>query len=316
LGKNQKGDSMIKPFVPFLPMEPKMCREPFDDANTGFQVKWDGIRILAHIKAGQIQLYNRKKHVRTYQYPEIAQALKALINQDVILDGEVIALKEGKPSFPQVIRRDFAQDAGTIKYLTRLIPVTYVVFDIVYYNEDLTSRTFKFRDELLKSLTFSKDPVVVTDTVYERGTALFSVVKETGLEGIVAKKLESLYRIGQKTSDWLKIKVFRSLTAKIGGFVCQGREVRSLLLGEYQGNEFVYLGRAASGLNQEKAYMLFEKLNKIKVSNSPFTIPSQMQINKKQPICWVKPSIEVIVEYMEFTDEGLLRHPVIKEVVL
>jgi len=305
---------MLKPFVPFLPMEPKVYREPFDDASTAFQVKWDGIRILAHLQDGQVQLYNRKKRLKTSQYPEIVQAISSLLHEDMILDGEMIALKEGKPNFRQIIRRDFAQDAATIRYLTRLIPVTYVVFDIVFYKEqDLSACSFKLRDELLKSIITSKDPLVVTDTIYEKGTALFSVVKEAGLEGIVAKKLESPYRIGQKSADWLKIKNFRSLAAVVGGFIYEGKEVRSLLLGEFQDNDLVYLGSAASGLNQETAHILFDKLNDIKSNHCPFNPPPP--INKKQHICWVMPSFEVIVEYMELTEEGLLRHPVIKEIV-
>ncbi len=310
-----KGDCMVEPFVPFMPMEPKTCREAFDDRDTGFQVKWDGVRILAHIKDGQVQLYNRKKRLKTRQYPEIAQALKSLFNQDIILDGEMVALKEGKPNFPEIIRRDFATDTGTIKHLAKLIPVTYVLFDLVFYQDkDLTACSFKYRDELLKSLIMSKDPIVVTDTTHNHGTRLFSVVKEAQLEGIVAKKLDSPYRIGKKSPDWLKIKNFRTLAALVGGFIHEGRQARSLLLGAYQGTEFVYLGRAGSGLSREMASLLFEKLNKIKVSHCPFTV--SLQINKKEQISWVKPSVEVIVEYMEFSDDGLLRHPVIKEVII
>ncbi|NLZ51621.1 MAG: DNA ligase [Thermoanaerobacteraceae bacterium] len=305
---------MVKPFVPFLPMEPKICREPFDDIKTAFQVKWDGVRILAHFKDGEVVLFNRKKRVRTDQYPEVAQALKTLINFNIILDGEMVALKDGKPNFPEILRRDFAVDAGTIKYLSNIIPVTYVVFDIVFYKEkDLTTYSFKFRDELLKTLLPSKDPIAVTDTVYNQGTALFSVVKEAELEGIVAKKLDSPYRIGQKNSDWLKIKNFRTLTAIIGGFIYEGREVRSLFLGVFQDHDFVYVGRAGSGLNHKTSLLLFDKLNKIKANHCPFTEP--LKINKIKHICWVKPSIEVIVEYIEFTDDGLIRHPVIKEVM-
>lgn len=304
---------MVKPFVPFLPMEPKICRKPFDDINTGFQVKWDGVRILAHIKDGQVQLYNRKKNVKTSQYPEIVHKLKSLINEDIILDGEMVALKDGKPNFLQIIRRDFAKDLATIKYLAKKIPVTYVVFDIVFYrNEALTTCSFKYRDELLKSLIPSKDPIAVTDTVYNSGTALFSVVKEADLEGIVAKKLDSPYRIGQKHSDWLKIKNLKLFTAIVGGFVHEGREVRSLFLGVFQGQDFVYVGRAGSGLNQETASLLFDKLNKIKTEFCPFIQP--LPIDIKEQVCWVKPRIEVVVEYMEFTEDGLIRHPVIKQV--
>jgi bifunctional non-homologous end joining protein LigD len=305
---------MLNPHVPFFPMEPILHVEAFDDPNYGFQIKWDGVRILAHLKDGKCQLYNRKKNNRTAQYPEVTLTLANLISHDIILDGEMIALKDNKPSFSQLIRRDFAVDTATIRYLSGLIPVTYVIFDILYKNgRDLTEYPFMQRDELLKSLILSKDPIVVTDTILRRGNALFSIAKSAELEGIVAKKLDSPYRVAKKCSDWLKIKHRRSLTALIGGYIFVGREVRSLFLGVFQDNDFIYVGRAGSGLNHQSALLLFERLQEIKISHCPFTnSPKQ---GKREIVYWVRPSIEVMIEYMDFTDEGFVRHPVIKQVL-
>lgn len=306
---------MLEPYVPFFPMEPKLYREPFDDTDTGFQVKWDGVRILAHKKNGRVELYNRKKSIRTRQYPEVALALAGLISHDIILDGEMVALKDGKPSFPQLIRRDFATDAHTIKYLSKIIPITYVVFDIIFDNgKDLTAYPFRQRDELLKSLIPSKDLIVVTDTVCCHGTALFSVVKNAGLEGIVAKKLDSPYQIAKKSSDWLKIKNHRAITTLIGGYIFEGMEVKSLFLGIFQDKDFVYVGRAGSGLNRKSALLLFERLQEIKAGRCPFANPPV--ISKREAVYWVNPCVEVIIEYMDFTDAGFIRHPVIKRVTL
>jgi bifunctional non-homologous end joining protein LigD len=306
---------MLRPHIPFFPMEPMTCPKPFDDAGTGFQIKWDGVRILAHIKDGRVELYNRKKNIRTRQYPEVAFTLAGLINHDLILDGEMVALKGGKPSFPQLIRRDFAVDTSTVRYLCGVIPVTYVIFDILYNNgHDLTEYPFSQRDELLKSLIPSKDPIVVTDTIHRRGTTLFSVAKSAELEGIVAKKLDSPYRIAKKSSDWLKIKNRRSLTALIGGYFFEGREVRSLFLGVFQDKDFIYVGRAGSGLNRQSALLLLERLQGIKTNRCHFTNPPE--VGKREVAYWVNPSIEVMIEYMDFTDEGYVRHPVIKQVML
>ncbi|MDD4569619.1 MAG: DNA ligase [Tepidanaerobacteraceae bacterium] len=305
---------MLEPHVPFFPMEPITCPKPFDDVNTGFQIKWDGVRILAHIKDGRVELFNRKKNIRTRQYPEVAFTLAELISHNIILDGEMVALKGGKPSFTQLIRRDFATDTDTIRYLKRKIPVTYVVFDIIYNNgTDLTEYPFNWRDQLLKSLITSKDPIVVTDTILHRGTTLFSVVKSAELEGIVAKKLDSPYRIAKKNSDWLKIKNRRTLAALIGGYIFEGREVRSLFLGVFQDKDFIYVGRAGSGLNRQSALLLFEKFQKIKTSHCPFINPPE--IGRREVVYWINPSIEVMIEYMDFTDEGYVRHPVIKQVM-
>ena len=305
---------MLEPYAPFFPMEPMNCREPFDDTGTGFQIKWDGVRILAHLKDGHVRLYNRKQNIKTRQYPEVACALANLIEHDIILDGEMVALKGGKPSFTQLIRRDFAADISTIRYLSGKIPVTYVIFDIVYDNgKELTDYPFRWRNELLKSLLPSRDPIVITDTVLHRGTTLFSVVKSAGLEGIVAKKLDSPYRIAKKSPDWLKIKNRRTLASLIGGYIFEGREVRSLFLGIFQDKDFVYIGRAGSGINRESAILLFEKLQGITTGHCPFINPPA--VGRRKAVYWVSPCIEVMIEYMDFTDDGFVRHPVIKQIM-
>ena len=305
---------MLEPFVPFFPMEPVLCREAFDDPESGFQVKWDGVRILAHLKDGRVQLFNRKKNNRKLQYPEVVSALPSFLSNDAILDGEMVALKDGKPNFSQLIRRDFAVDPSTIKFLSKKIHVTYVVFDILYFDKkDCTNFPFHQRDELLKSLISSKDPIVVTDTYHHKGKALFSVVKNAGLEGIVAKKLDSQYQISKKSPEWLKIKNHRNLSTFVGGYFAEGREVRSLYLGIFQDKDFIYVGRAGSGINRESALILFERFKKMKTSTCPFINPPT--IAKKETPNWVNPSLEILIEYMDFTDEGYLRHPVIKQII-
>lgn len=305
---------MLKPHVPFLPMEPILHQEAFDDPDYGFQIKWDGVRILAHLKDGRAQLYNRKKNNRTVQYPEVVLKLPDIFKYDVILDGEVVTLRKGKPSFSELIRRDFATATGTIKFLIQKIPITYVVFDILYYNgKNLTAQPFRLRDELLKTLIPSKDPIVTTDTFPQKGTALFSVVKQAGLEGIVAKKLSSPYQVGKKSPDWLKVKNRRNMAAFIGGYLADGREVRSLFLGVFQDKDFLYIGRAGSGLNRELAMSLFYTLQESEIPLCPFI--NSPAIGKREVINWVNPRLEVMIEYMDFTDAGFVRHPVIKQVI-
>ncbi|MGI6424746.1 MAG: DNA ligase [Tepidanaerobacteraceae bacterium] len=306
---------MVEPLIPFSPMEPKSFKEAFDDPNYGFQIKWDGVRILAHINEGKIELFNRKKNIRTKQYPEIVSALPQIFKKNVILDGEMITLQRGKPSFSQLIRRDFATDIKTIKKLTEKIPITYVVFDILYNDvNDLTSEPFNIRDKLLKSLIKPMESIVVTDTFPYKGKGLFSVIKEAELEGIVAKKLDSNYQIGKKSSSWLKIKNWRTLNTFIGGYLTEGIEIRSLYLGTFENGDFVYIGRAGSGINRQQSLELFESLQNSISVNCPFV--NQPAVAKSENPTWVNPSIEVIIKYMDFTDDGHIRHPVIKKVLL
>lgn len=291
-------------------MEPKIWPEPFDDEDYAFQVKWDGTRILAHIGEGRVELFNRKGRRRTEQYPEVVEALRDLITSDAILDGEIIALGEdGKPSFHQVMRRDRSSETSTISYLRRTLPVTFVIFDVLVLDgEELFSNPFRKRDEILKSLIKSQDPVVVTDTFPTQGTGLFSVVESRGLEGIVAKRWDSPYIFGKKSDHWLKIKRRQKLICTVGGFTEEGSAVRSLLLGIFQGDDLVYIGRAGSGLTQDEARELHRKLSSIKTNHSPFSSP----LTLTGSIHWVKPEVKIPVEYMDLTEDGLLRHSVIK----
>lgn len=315
-GKIVFGDVMIKLFTPFIPMEPVNHPTPFDDETYGFQIKWDGTRIIAHIAPGKIQLFNRKKHIRTNQYPEITSHLSVMFGKsEIILDGEVIALIQGKPNFQQLMRRDWTTDPATIKHLISKVPVTYVVFDILYLNNNLLiDKPFRERDKILHDLVKSVDPVVLTDTFCGQGKLLFDIVKKQQLEGIVAKKLDSRYQVGKKNDKWLKIKNKRQLTATIGGFLYEGREVHSLLLGIYEDSSLIYIGRASSGLKANEARELFDRLHDLVTHSCPFSNPIPLTKHKKP--MWVKPEFNIVVEYMDFTDDGLLRHPVIKQIKL
>jgi len=195
------------------------------------------------------------------------------------------------------------------------IPVTYVVFDILYLDgKELTDLTFEARDRMLRSLIQSSEPVVATDTFLVTGTTLFDVVKQRGLEGIVAKRLDSPYEIGKKSGKWLKIKNRRLIDAVIGGYLAEGREVRSLLLGIFQDEDLIYIGRAGSGLKAAESRGLYDLLSKSRQAACPFNAPPPLAPREKP--CWVKPRVLVRVEYLDFTDEGYLRHPVIKDIDL
>lgn len=304
---------MIKPGTLFIPMEPVPHPEAFDDESFGFQVKWDGTRIVAHVD-GTVELFNRKMKRRTIQYPEVVETLsRTLSGKSAVLDGEMIALAGGRPDFHSLMRRDRASEEATVKYLSARIPVTYVVFDVLYLDgKSLTDLPFSERDRILKESLPSRDPVVVTDTFPGMGTSLFEAVKEKGLEGVVAKKLESPYEIGKKSRKWLKIKNRRTITSLIGGFLSEGKKVKSLLLGLPAGGLLLYIGRVSSGLSEEKSRLLYEALSRLAAEKCPFLqLPP---LSKKEKPVWVLPEISVEVEFLEYTEEGFLRHPVLKDI--
>ncbi|MDN5331908.1 MAG: bifunctional non-ous end joining protein LigD [Tepidanaerobacteraceae bacterium] len=304
---------MIKPGIPFIPMEPVSHPEAFDDESYGFQVKWDGTRILAHIGGG-VELFNRKMNKRTKQYPEVVGALSRFFSgKSAVLDGEMIALLGGKPDFQNLMRRDMAVDEATVKYLTLKIPVTYVVFDILYLNgKCLVDLPFSERYSMLRTCLSSSDPVVVTDTFPGMGVALFEAVKEKGLEGIVAKKLDSLYEIGKKSKKWLKIKNRRTIHCLIGGFLVDGRKLKSVIVGRMMEGELIYLGRVFIGLDEEKRKLLYDVLSRLERKDCPFAkLPP---LEKREKPVWVVPCITAEVEFLDYTSEGYLRQPVFRRI--
>ena len=288
---------------PVLPMEPMKRAEPFDDPETLFQVKWDGVRVLAYAYPEGIRLFNRRLHERTAQYPEIAEALAGL-KPGTALDGEIVALDAaGKPDFPRVLRRDFARAGANIGPLTRSVPVHYMVFDVLWLaGEELLPWPLSERQEALKALALPP-PVHKVESTAGEGKALFAAVKAEGLEGIVAKKAASPYLIGQKTELWQKIKCFRTVTALVGGYLTEGVRVRSLLVGLPEPEGLTYIGAAASGVTQQQWSLLREIFTGM-AAPCPFVrAPTAAGVH------WVRPEIKAEVRFLEYTSEGVMRAP-------
>lgn len=301
---------------PFAPMEPQPFPKPFDDPDWAFQTKWDGVRLLAHLTPGRVHLFNRHLRQRSEQYPEIAAALSSLLpDARAILDGEVIALSRGRPNFQLLLKRDLATGPRAVKAAIRQIPVYYMVFDLLYWQgKALTGLPFAGRQELLKSLRLDRMQVLITDTLVGTGTALYRAVLETGLEGVVAKRLDSPYLIGKKSRLWLKIKPKRRIIALVSGYTLKNGVVSGLLLGLYDGDRLRYIGRAGSGLREEERRLLARHLPELEVAESPFgrlTIPAGRCGRSPEEVHWVRPLLTVGLEFLEWTEEGLLRHPVI-----
>lgn len=290
-------------------MEPERREEAFDDPAYLFQVKWDGVRVLAHIdrKESGIRLFNRRLHERTRQYPEIVDVLRRLLIPDrVILDGEVVALSEGRPSFQKVLKRDWATADLSIRAGVLETPVVYVVFDLVLTDgRDLTSKRLDERQEALKEVLAGGEAVSAIDS-FDSGMALFEGVRARGLEGIVAKKRSSPYLIGEKTPYWLKIKVLQRKLCVVGGFLPGQGGTGSLLLGAHDDGKLRYIGRAGSGLSSDDVRVL----RSFAAANAPVPSPFSVtpDLGRNQAV-WVVPQITVWVEFLEWTEEGLMRHP-------
>ena len=294
---------------PVLPMEPKLWKEPFNSSEYFFQVKWDGIRIISFIQKGKIRLQSKKGWDRTLKFPELEILKKSVKAHEAILDGEVVVIKNSKPSFPMVMKRALVQNIHTIRRYAKTLPVNYILFDVIYYNgRDLSRIPLMERVDILNNILEEKEGIYIIEN-FSQGLQLFQAVTEQGLEGIVAKLKKSPYIFGKKSSYWKKIKNRRHIHCVVGGFLFKNHRLSSVLLGVYaDDNNLHYVGRAGSGLGNREMQIIKESLEEIKTDHSPFVNTPRFT---RGTVFWVKPILTVLVEYSEWTNDVKLRAPTI-----
>lgn len=291
------------------PMEPLMQEEVFDSDQFTYQLKWDGVRMLAYIDQSRVELINKRLNNRTVQYPELQVLSSLLQGRKVILDGEIVAFQESRPSFPTVMRRDSARSEQSIKLLLEEVPVSYIIFDLLMDgDQDLRALPLVQRQQRLQELVRPEASIHLIED-FPSGSSLLAAVKTANLEGIVAKRKSSHYLAGKKHRDWFKIKYRRRQACVVGGYTTRNGVANSLLLGVYQNESLHYVGRAGSGMSEKEWKEVNTVLRNLQINNSPFvTLPSILA----RETLFIGPCLVVEVEYAEWTDNMHLRSPVIK----
>ncbi len=280
--------------------------EPFDDEDSLFELKLDGIRCIAYIERGKVTLKNKRNKDVTLLYPEL-QELSACTNKKVILDGEIIVFKEGKPDFFSVQKRSLLTDAFKIRLATKAIPVHFVAFDILYIDgKDITQLPLIKRKQILNEAIKNNASISISRYILERGKDFFKLVKENDLEGIVGKKIDSFYYFGKRTKDWKKIKVMIDEDLIICGYqIDEDGNLKDLILGEYdKERKLIYRGKVYLGISREekKTILDFAQDNTLKKA----TFPGQASA------VWIKPELVGTVHYMQKTKTKSMRQPVWK----
>ncbi|OME97536.1 DNA ligase [Paenibacillus amylolyticus] len=299
---------MFKPLIPFEPISR-------DTLPTGpqwiAQIKWDGVRMLAYEDGQELRLVNRRLHDRTAQYPELVTPRNLCSGSSYILDGEVIALDPdtGKPSFYHVLRRDRMSRPEGIAQAIHQIPVTYMVFDILFYEGKwVTDQPLSDRQRLLHEVLNTAPHVQeVTNTL--DAASLLTVMRQHQMEGIVCKDLTSSYGIQGKDQRWQKVKIMHDVYAMIGGVTYRSGIVNAVAVGVYDGPDFVYIGHVGTGkLNSNTWRELTHQVEPLIRQDRPFhNVPE-----RSAETTWVEPRIGVKVQYMELTHHNTLRHPSIQ----
>lgn len=282
------------------PMLSTLTADAFDDHDWLFEIKWDGYRAIAEREDGKVRLYSRNLQPFNPKFPGVVSALEEL-DHDFVLDGEVVALdKEGKPSF-QLLQDYTKTPAGSI---------VFCIFDILHLDgRDLTSLPLWKRKVILQHLLPQKGPLKFSEHVAGNGRSFFAAAEEQGLEGIMAKRKDSSYRIGKRGRDWLKIKAVKRQEAVIGGFTETrgGRQhFGALILGVFEKGKLSYIGHVGSGFDEQSLKALHQKLLQLKRPASPFT----PNVKGNMPTTWVEPELVCEVKFSEWTKDGQMRQPI------
>lgn len=300
----------MKPIIPFEPIATDLIPDGFEWVG---QIKWDGVRVLTYFNGSRLRLFNRRLNERTYHYPELVHVHNYCSANSVILDGEIIALKEGKPSFSQVMKRDGITNLSKVKSISKTVPIIYMVFDVLYYNEEwITSAPLSTRQSLLEKIISPKDYVQVVDNFQDSKT-LFEVVRQNSMEGIIIKDINSTYLINGKDSRWRKKKFYQDIIAVVGGVTYRGSLVNSMLLGLYDHKgKLWYIGHVGTGkLTQEDWRNLTKAVKLILAPTNPF----ENSPPRIKEAVWLKPVLKVKVKFSEWTKGQILRHPSIEAFV-
>ncbi len=292
------GEKKLKDFI--KPMLAQSEEKAFDHTDWVFEIKWDGYRAVADLREKEIQLYSRNGLSYSDKFSKITKALDDQTHQ-MVLDGEIVAFNsEGKPDFQTL------QKIGENPNLA----MTYQVFDLLWLNGHSTENlTLVQRKELLKEALVENDVIKYCEHIPEKGIDFFDQIKKMDLEGMIAKKADSTYSEGVRSSDWLKIKFQNTEDVLICGFTEPNggrKNFGAIILGTYIDGKLEYCGHAGTGFSDKSLASLFELFKPIIVENCPFdTVPKT-----NAPATWLQPELVCEIKYTEKTKDGIFRHPV------
>jgi len=293
-----EGSRKLSSFIE--PMKAQLTDLPaFNSPDWIFEIKWDGYRAIAEINKSENKLYSRNGLTFDKAYPKVFEALKS-IKADTVIDGEIVVFDEnGKPNF-QKLQNYQNRDKFVIQYY---------VFDCLKFNgKSIGHLPLLERKQIVRDLLPKSDVIKYCDHVEDEGKVLFKEMQKMNLEGMIAKRKNSNYQIGKRTSDWLKIKNVKTQEAIIVGFTApkgSRSSFGSLLLAVKKKAKLAYIGNVGTGFTDKSLKDLHSKLKKIIRKSSALEVPL-----KDSDITWVDPVLVCNIKYTEITDEGSVRHPV------
>ncbi len=306
------------------PMLARSADRPPHGDGWAYEIKWDGVRALAYVDDG-LRIESRRGEDVTARYPELAGLAEATGGRPAILDGEIVAFDaEGRPGFQLLQRRMGLTSEATARRRAAETPVTYVAFDLLHLADRPTiALPYAERRALLERLEIDGDHWRTPAYHLGDGAELLAAARERGLEGLVAKRLDSPYRPGRRSGEWLKLALRRRVELVIGGWTigegARGASFGALLVGYWDRDpgeaaprggqrRLVYAGRVGSGFTDVALPEIAARLAELRRERNPF--------DREPPggleVAYCEPRLVCEVEFKEWTDEGTLRAPSFK----
>lgn len=302
--------SLLFPFL--RPMLATLADEPFSRGGWSFELKWDGIRALAYLAGDDLALYSRNGHLVTEAYPDLGD-LKAVRRGErslMVLDGEIVTLDErGVPDFQRLQRRFGLKGASRILATARQAPATFVAFDLLVLDGRLmVDRPLSERRARLREVVAEEGPLVLSRDFGPDGFGLLRMAERLRFEGVMAKRLDSRYRPGRRSLDWLKIKLRKRQDCAIVGWT-EGQQpggFGALMLAVSEPGGWRYVGKVGSGFDTRTLQALMPVLERLGASGIPVSgAPPDSERRH-----WIRPALVAEIEYAEWTLDGVMRAPV------
>jgi bifunctional non-homologous end joining protein LigD len=282
------------------PMLATLTEEAFDDSDWLYEIKWDGYRAIGSWDGKQAALYSRNGNDFSRKYPSVHEELKKLKHKAVI-DGEIVAVDEKGKSRFEWLQNYQKNIKGEL---------IYYVFDLLWLDGyDIRDQPLVKRKELLEKLVNESTVLRYSDHVSKQGKSFFEEASQAGLEGIMAKHSQSIYKDNYRSKQWLKIKTHMRQEVVIGGFTeprGSRKHIGALIVGVYDNDELKYVGHTGGGIPTDQLPTLRKKLEGLERQSSPF----EGNVKPNSPVHWVTPKLVCEVTFAEWTSEGRMRQPI------
>jgi bifunctional non-homologous end joining protein LigD len=296
------------PLTPREPMSAMLASTLPVGSAWSYEVKWDGYRALLVSEHGRARLISRNLKDLSRGYPHLVAAAPRLTREPLILDGEIVALDEhGRPSF-QALQHSSVQHAAVVFY----------VFDLLHLGgDDYRGKPLRERRQALEQLPFAA-PILRSEPLNGTAAEIERVIREVGLEGVVAKRLDSLYESGRRSRAWIKVKFSRRQEFVVGGYKPAGSTFDSILVGFYEKRRLLYAGKVRAGFTPALRAEVFSRIRAHRLATCPFAnLPNStgkshwgegITAEEMRLLTWVEPRLVVEIAFTEWTAGSNLRH--------